>query len=132
MRKRDKTLKASDVFNETTDRFGTRTNNFDEAYPSVDDVKIVVQQSLDGIRWSDPDTYGKFMVGEFFDCTVRNCYNGGFHIGQLLREMIRNREPECDVEKPCRGYEGSPKGKKRYGSCLNRYKINVKIKYKNQ
>lgn len=130
MRKRDKVLKASDVFNRTSDRFSTRTNDFDEAYPQIEDLTIFVQQSYDQIRWGPPSVYGKLMLKEFFDCPVRNCYNGGFHIGLMLREMIYNKQTEREVEKPCRGYEGSPKGKKRYGSCLNHYKVKVEIKYK--
>ncbi len=44
--------------------------------------------------------------------------------------MIRNKQAELETYKMCQGYEGSPKGRRRYRSYVNSFDIKVTIKYK--
>jgi hypothetical protein len=44
--------------------------------------------------------------------------------------MVRNKKNDYEISRTCQGYEGSPKGKKRYRLCVNFFKIKVHINYK--
>lgn len=58
------------------------------------------------------------------------CYNGGFSIGTIFRDMVNKSETTRHDSEMCQGYEGSPKGKNRYQSCLHRFHYRVNIIYK--
>ena len=129
MSKRDERQKASDVFNEADFVFGRKVS-FDEAFPQIEDVVVEVKESGHGIRRDNRRVYRKPYLGEYIDCSNPICYNGGFSIGAILREMVRNRQAELETSKICQGYEGSPKGKRKYRDCVNFFKIKVSVKYK--
>lgn len=124
--------KASDIFRETNYVFSKKVP-FLEAFPELEDFTIEVSESPD-IIWGGeehPRTYTKANPpGEFVDCTNSVCYSGGVSIGEILREMIRERKTQHQVSKGCRGYEGSPKGRRRYRSCMHRFTIKVSLRYK--
>ena len=73
--------------------------------------------------------YDENTLGEYIDCSNRLCYGGGFSIGQVLREMVDGKQTHRETTRGCRGYEGSPKGRRRYRSCVNHWKITVDIEY---
>lgn len=125
-------MKASDVFREREFLFG-RKAPFHEAFPDIEDFDIeVTEDGRDMIgrgprrrvyRKSDPP-------GEFVDCSNPSCYDGGVSIGSLLRTMVFTRETEHQSNHICQGYEGSPKGRRRYRSCLNRFEVKITLTYK--
>lgn len=122
--------KAADVFNATDFAFAEKTT-FEKAFPSIDDIKVEVTETGDGVKeWNSCRTYGKFSVGEYINCSNKFCYNGGFCLGDIIRYMIEGNLTEYETSKYCQGYEGSPKGRKRYRSCLNHFDIKINIKYK--
>ena len=131
MSKRDDRLKASDVFRETNYIFAKKVS-FDEAFPEIEDLTVEVEEFGHGISgWGQKFIYRKQnFPGECINCSNPLCYNGGFSIGSILREMARNKQTELETEKMCQGYEGSPKGRKRYRDCSNSFKIKISIKYK--
>ena len=124
--------KASDIFRETNYVFSKKVP-FLEAFPEIDDFRIEVSESPDMI-WGGQArarTYTKESPpGEFVDCTNSLCYSGGVSIGEILREMISKRKADLEVSKGCRGYEGSPKGRRKYRSCMHSFGIKVTLKYK--
>jgi hypothetical protein len=124
--------KASDIFNESNFLFGEKVT-FDKAFPQIEDLEVEVKESGDNINTSRSYFYSKkSFPGEFIDCSNSLCYNGGFSIGKILREMVRSNTKELSTTKDCRGYEGSPKGRRRYGNCHNQFEIKITIKYKTE
>jgi len=132
MDKRGRRQKASDVFRESEFVFVSKTDSFDKAFPEIEDVKVEVTESGEGLtQFNRERIYSKRTLrGEYIDCHNPMCYNGGFDIGEIIRDMIRNKQAELVTYKTCQGYEGSPKGRRRYRSCVNSFNIKVTIKYK--
>jgi len=121
--------KASDVFRESNFVFSQKVS-FEEAFPEIADLKVIVEESGHGVReWNRVRHYGK-NIGEYIDCSNPLCYNGGFSLGSILREMVRKRETHREETAICQGYEGSPKGRRKYRDCMNFFKITVDIQYK--
>ncbi|HPW98276.1 MAG TPA: hypothetical protein PK218_06940 [Flavobacterium sp.] len=131
MSKRDERQKASDVFRESNFVFSKKVG-FDVAFPQIEDLTVEVEESRHGVGdWNRKSTYKKQnFPGEYINCSNSLCYNGGFSIGSILREMVRNKQTELETSKLCQGNEGSPKGRRIYRKCMNFFKIKVSIKYK--
>jgi hypothetical protein len=125
-------MKASDVFGEADYAFHSGpTLSFEEAFPGIEEVLIEVEEIGDGVdRDSGCRRYKKDSFGEYINCSNPVCYNGGFSIGGVLRYMIASRQSDFETTKGCQGYEGSPKGKRYYRRCFNRFKIRVHIDYR--
>ena len=126
---RNKPMKASDVFRGTTPFFGAKAG-FDEVFPEIEEIEITVQETGYGVIGDGIQVYRKNQFGEYIDCSHRRCYNGGFQIGSILRDMVKDKKVKLNVSLDCKGYKGSPKGRIRYGRCFNTFTIQVKIKYK--
>ena len=124
-------MKASDVFRDTEFLFGKKVS-FAEAFPEIEDLRVTVVESGDGV-WGDSRTmaYSKaHPPGEYVNCSNPLCYNGGVSLGQIIRNMASTREMELEQEYvSCRGYEGSPKGRRRYGPCFNSFAVKIQITY---
>lgn len=134
---RKKRQKASDVFRETNYLLG-KTASFNEAFPTIEDLQVVVKESGKGARglhgeserrhWFD----GKHPPGEYVDCSNPLCYDGGVRVGRYLRIMVRKEETEGEFSDLCQGYEGSPKGQRRYGPCSNLFQTEIELTYKRE
>ena len=110
MSNQDKTLKASDVFAKSTPFIGTKSC-FEEAFPEIGGIHVEVDFGSDYYLGSVVHSYNaKSLPGEFINCRKPRCFNGGFSIGNILREMVRNRQTDQSLTVYCQGYEGSPKG----------------------
>jgi len=124
MSARDYRKKASEVHAEATYVFSQKVS-FAEAFPEIDDVTVEVER--DGQR----QTYQKRYLGEYIDCDKPLCYRGGFSIGEVLREMVRERSTERQGGALCRGNEGSPKGRRVYRKCVMYFRYKVSVTYGN-
>lgn len=125
-----KRKKAQDVFNETNFMFSNKTT-FEKAFPEIEKISVKVKESGKGIyRSFQSSYYEKKSLGEYINCNNSFCYNGGFNIGEIIRKMGWNRETEKEGSAICQGHEGSPKGRRIYGKCLNHFDYNIKIEYK--
>ncbi len=136
MGRRDQRMKASDVLRETNFLF-SKTVSFDEAFPEIEDVIIEVTEDGDGVRHSrlgDPRCiYQKpNLPGECVDCSNPLCYNGGVSVGSIVHNMVAKRATKRETSEVCRGYEGSPKGRRKYRSCMNIFKVKITITYKEE
>jgi hypothetical protein len=131
MLKRNERRKASDVFRENHFLFGKKVS-FDEAFPGIEDLTVEVEESGDDvINRNRKSIYRKqYFPGEYIDCSNPLCYDGGFSIGEILREMVRDKQTELEKSMLCQGNEGSPKGRRIYKKCMNFFNIKVSIKYK--
>ncbi len=128
---RHRRMKAQDVFNETDYPFG-KASSFSEAFPTIADLRIEVEEYGDGV----PEKLRKTTYthhnfpGEYINCRNRRCYNGGFRLGELLRFMTAANKTESESTEFCQGYEGSPKGRVKDGPCENYFKVAITIEYK--
>lgn len=126
--------KASDVFRESKYLFVKKVP-FKEAFPEITDLEIRCKET-GNLRYSFENERQHYYSienepGEYIDCSNPFCYNGGFSIGRIIRGMVRNRETKQEGSEICQGYEGSPKGRRKYRDCLNFFQYTVIIKYKN-
>lgn len=122
--------KASDVFQETDYFIGEKTS-FEKAFPLIDDIKVEIIEDGEGVSdWNKKRYYNKSNAGEYINCSNHLCYNGGFNLGEIIRYMEQENLIEHQTTKICQGYEGSPKGRKKYGDCCNMFDVKIKIKYK--
>ena len=121
--------KASDVFKNAEYVFA-RKGSFEEVFPMIEDIDIKVEHlGHYGVHeWNNVQHFKK--TGEYIDCTNSVCYNGGFSVGELIRKMVDAHETHSESHKFCQGFEGSPKGKRRYRSCTNSWNVTIDIKYK--
>ncbi len=118
--------KAQDVFNESNFVFSQKVN-FEEAFPDIDSIRIEVKESG---RGTYGDGFRYETAKEYVNCSNPICYGGGFSLGNLIRKMVSNNEESFESHELCKGYEGSPKGAKRYRSCFNSFKVRIYLKYK--
>lgn len=126
MSSRDYRPKASEIFASSTPFFGKKAT-FTEAFPEISDIRIEVTRQRDHRKSTEVITG---QVGEFIDCTNSLCYNGGVSIGSVLRDMRDKGEKYREDTLSCRGFEGSPKGRRRYGPCWTIFKVRINIEYK--
>jgi hypothetical protein len=122
--------KASEIHRDT-DYLFSRKGTFEEAFPEIDEVVVEFEEHGHVPRaYQHKRKYTKDNLGEYIDCSNPPCYDGGFSIGRILREMVAKRQTKLETTKCCQGNEASPKGKRIYRSCANFFKVKVNIKYK--
>lgn len=124
--------KANDIFTETEYPFGKKVS-FKEAFPEIDDLIIDIKEigclgSLRGLEVSKHYSMDN-LPREYVNCSNPLCYDGGFSIGKILRNMVQSKEIEKEGSEICHGYEGSPKGKRNYRSCVNNFHYLIKLQY---
>ena len=86
--------------------------------------------------------YGSFYLGcrkerklntheitEILFCCNPLCVNGGFSIGEIIRDMVRKNETNRDFHVLCCGNEGSALGGRFFKKCYNSFKGNISISY---
>ena len=93
-------------------------------------MKISVSQEYGDGHDRSTSSYD-IRAGTFIDCARTLCYGGGFDVGSVLYEMVESGQTAAEKSGLCKGFEGSPKGKRNYGPCLNRFDVRVTLKYKN-
>lgn len=121
---REHRKKASEIFNESTYLFSTKAS-LDQVFPEIEDITVEVE--VDGRK----SIYQKnYFPGEYVNCKESLCYKGGFSIGDILRNMVRNKQTESEAAGFCEGYLGSPKGKVKYKDCSSYFKVKLSIKYR--
>ena len=126
MAQRDERLKASDVFSP----FLGKTSVFEEAFPEIKSLKVESREISHRALRKNKRVFDQTSFGEYIDCSAPLCVKGGCAIGSLVREMVANKQSTLETTERCVGYEGSPKGKRRYGPCVNMFDIKVTVKYK--
>jgi hypothetical protein len=111
----NKRKKASDIFNETNFVFSQKVP-FNQAFPEIEDIKIAVKEKGYGVT-PGLGTHIYLSGREYSDCSNPACYNGGISLGSIIRTMVQDKETHIEKSCFCQGYEGSPKGRRRYQCC---------------
>jgi len=124
--------KASEVFAESNFVF-SRKVSFREAFPQLESARVEVEELPHGNpAHSMKFTYDTDEIGEYIDCHNPLCYNGGFSLGKIIREMVAQRKTHLETHRLCQGYEGSPKGRRKYRDCLHFFNIRVSLTYRDE
>jgi hypothetical protein len=128
IRKREK---WSDVLGQPVDPLAPRTKWCD-VWRQVETMRLEVRQGKGFMaERAQPEiitqtsTYGKFV-----DCRNPMCVRGGVNVSVMIADAVVKRQTSIDVTSPCCGYEGSPKGARRYGPCLFRFLVRGTITFK--
>jgi hypothetical protein len=123
--------KASDVFADTTYLFAKKAS-FQEVFPELEEARVEVEETGEGVyeRSRRSVLSSKTHLSEFVNCSNPLCYNGGVSIGSIIRSMVAQKQTELETTKLCQGYEGSPKGRRKYRQCFNFFTVKVALTYK--
>ena len=69
-------------------------------------------------------------VRERIPCNNPACFDGGFSLGDLLREVIKNRQREYIGACFCTGREGDPESPGPHPSCATRYDVEINLSFR--
>ena len=72
----------------------------------------------------------KDAVREHVDCSSAACCNGGFSLGELIREMVRGRQEEFIGTSFCTGQEGDPEEPGPHPSCPTRFEVEATLRFR--
>ena len=102
---------------------------FKEAFPEVEDIDVLcVEEGPNVSQFTNKSEFdSKNLKFRPFKCSNKSCKNGGFDIGKVVREMIRNREKNKETFVGCSGSEYT-RGREIRG-CRNLLRIKVDMKY---
>ena len=103
---------------------------------SVKQVANIVElevrvKEIDDLFWggnSKIRVFSRENVPEHIDCSNPICHGGRILIGEVIRDTLKANKEQMIVNKKCPGYEGSPKGRKRYKSCIHAFEITVHVR----
>ncbi len=121
-------MKASDVFSQSEFLLGPKVL-FSEAFPDIARMEVDVI-CTDSSEPTYVRRYTETTAGQYVDCVNPLCYNGGFNLGVILHEMVRERETDREGTKWCQGNEGSPKGRRIYRGCGERFDYKIRLTLK--
>ncbi len=72
----------------------------------------------------------KDAVREHVDCNNPGCFNGGFSLGDVLREMVLGHQGEFIGTNFCTGQQGDPEESGPHPSCPTRFEIQAILRYR--
>lgn len=118
--------KSSDIFNETNYAFGSK-RDFKDAFPEIQEMSIHVTE-LESLIWMKEQTTHYLTVerpgSEYIDCTNPSCADGGFSMGNVLREAVNSKKEEIEKNITCQGSETTGR------RCMHAFKISGSVKYR--
>src|SRR5580698_11058388 len=113
-----KHMKVSDVEGEKIYPFRQPTT-FEKAFPTVESVQIEVRPDGEGFepfhgQKEYVDIYRNANIPPIINCRNPRCYGGGLDFQYLLRwGIVEGKRTEFEDTIACKGYEGSPKGRRK-------------------
>ncbi len=129
-------MKLSDVEAQTVYPFRTPAETFVDAYPTVKSIGVEVCAIGEGFEpfrnmteWVE--VYTESNMRSKLDCRNPRCFGGGLDIDYLIRwSVVEAKRTEFETTVRCRGYEGSPKGRRNDGPCDTYFMVKVNVVYK--
>lgn len=125
--------KASEIFRETDYPFSHKVS-FKKAFPQIKAAIVKVEETGNlglGLCFESVKaaSFNEQSLGEYIDCSNPACRNGGFSIGEIFREMEREKKTRFETLEGCIGFEGSPRFKENQHQCLNHFNVTVDVEY---
>ena len=77
------------------------------------------------LRWNYRDG-----LREHIACANPDCFDGGFSLGDLLRELVRNHQEDFIGTNFCTGRIGDPELAAERPSCDTRYDVTISLRYR--
>lgn len=123
--------KLTDVLNKSEPLLGGKINSFAEAYPTISKLRVEITESE--MVW--PKEHGSWVMTErdfrhAINCSNPVCHGGGIELGWIIHDMASRKLTSHEETRRCRGYEGSPKGRRRDRSCLHVFSVKATVEYK--
>jgi len=72
----------------------------------------------------------KEAMREYVECNNPACFNGGFSLGEVLREMVSGRQEEFIGTSFCTGQTGDPEELGPHPSCPTRFEVEATIRFR--
>jgi hypothetical protein len=104
---------------------------FTQAFPMLADLKTTVWIRPFGSLEQNPQErdFGlRNPPGEHIHCPKKDCTNGGWRIGDVMRDMIAKREVRRTVEGKCSGKQWMVGPK--YRACVTHFTAEIVLAYK--
>lgn len=108
--------------------FGTPVP-FHEAYPTIADLRILVEEEGYMVSRKQTWTMTKTDVQQRFPCGNVSCHGGGINIEPILHNMVDEGLTNLDTGVACKGKEGSPKGRIVRRQCMNIFHVTIELDY---
>lgn len=129
-------MKLSDV-EANRNYFIPRTaSTFEKAYPTVKSIRVEVRPVGDGFEpfgnmTERLEIYNESNIPAILDCRNPRCFGGGLNLDYLIRwAVVEAKQTGYETTSRCKGYEGSPKGRRNDGPCDTYFKVKVSVVYK--
>jgi hypothetical protein len=110
--------------------FGQPTS-FGQAFPTVASLIVTVWIRQGGTLDDAPHEH-HFSIGnppgEYIRCSKTGCTNGGWCIGDVLREMVSKRETHRKAGGICSGRQRM--NRSMFRECLTHFQANIELTYK--
>lgn len=104
---------------------------FEKSFPMVASLRVEIRAERIWGAAEHPTLYTERTVPPLINCGNPRCYGGGLNLERVLRwDVVERRKTEYEAQLSCEGYEGSPKGRRRTGSCDTTYRLAVAVTYK--
>ena len=126
----DRHMKLSDVEAATDYAIPRVATTFEKAYPEVKTLQFEIEGS---------DIWGRYKIDhrgteknfrQLINCANPHCYGGGVNLDRLLRwSLIERKQTSFEETISCCGYEGSPKGRRKTGSCDTSFRVKIAVEY---
>ncbi|QVL42899.1 MAG: hypothetical protein KFB92_15900 [Alcanivorax sp.] len=117
---------TSEIFKKGNHAFGSK-DGFDAAFPEIQGMSIHVVE-LECLVWMKEQATHHLTAespgGAHIDCTNPSCSDGGFSVGDMLREAVKNKEEKIEKCTACTGSETSGR------RCFHAFTVSGSVKYK--
>jgi len=101
----------------------------DGTLDAVDRIHVSVWEKGKDASPFELRIHHKDAVREHVDCNNPLCFNGGFSLGEVLREMVGSRQEEFIGTSFCTGQEGDPEEEGPHPSCATRFEIQAELRF---
>lgn len=110
------------MFNEDSIRFYIQNcTDVQGHHPEVESIRVEVRPTGEGFALFRHgaeclEVYSADSIPAVLDCRDPRCCGGGLDLDRLIRwSVVEPRQTEFETVMSCRGYEGSPKGRRKDG-----------------
>ena len=102
----------------------------DGTLEAIDKVRISVRERGPNAEPFELRIVHKDAVREHVDCNNPACFDGGFSLGDVLRDMVRGGQKEFIGTSFCIGQEGDPLEEGPHPSCSTRFEVEATLRFR--
>lgn len=102
----------------------------DGTLDAVEKFAILAREKGQGAEIFELRMAHKDAIREHLACHNPQCFSGGFSMGDLLRDLVRNRQEVFVGTGFCTGEEGDPEDPGPHRSCPTRFDIEATLHFR--